>query len=91
MAACLKRNMEQRTGRQLRRFQVKFLFPILQLARGQRTTNRFAAGRSGGCYSSTDSDFNPHPATLIALAGVFFYFSSARGHFLVGASWVTDN
>jgi hypothetical protein len=27
--------------------------------------------------SITDSDFNPHPATLIALAGVFFYFSSA--------------
>jgi len=26
----------------------------------------------------TDSDFNPHPATLIAIAGVFFYFSSAR-------------
>ena len=29
----------------------------------------------------TDSDFNPHPATLIALAGVFFYFSSARWSF----------
>ena len=37
-----------------------------------------------------DTDFNPHPATLIALAGVFFYFSSARGRFLVGTSWVTS-
>ena len=26
----------------------------------------------------TDSDFNPHPANLIAIAGIFFYFSSAR-------------
>jgi len=33
--------------------------------------------------TDTDSDFNPHPATLIAIAGVFFYFNFLVNQWLV--------
>jgi len=44
------------------------------IRRMSRDNPTWGAPRIQSELAITDSDFNPHPATLIAIAGVFFYF-----------------